>query len=689
MLSPIGYAADVELDDLTITATRGQVSTLDLPYNVDVISAEEMEEKLYRSLPEALAETAGIMVQKTANGQGSPFIRGFTGYRTLSLIDGIRYNNSVYRDGPNEYFSLIDLYSIEQIDALNGPATVLYGSDAIGGTLNLQSQHSDYTRETGDQFYIHGRQHYRFASAEDSHLSRTEVNLGVGQAWGLHLGYSLKNFGDVDAADLGKQPNTGYDESGFDVRFDWQMNQQWRFTLAHQQLEQDNVWRTHSTVFAIPFAGTSVGSDQQRLKDQARSLSYVKLRGEQITSWLDQAILTLSYQRWDEDGDRIRSDGRRNLEEFDSAMLGMDLQLASQTRFGRLTYGLDFYEDHVDSHRTDLNADGSLNRVRVQGPIGDDAKFLVSGAYLQNEWWMTDRLMLTAGARYSYVRSEVGRYENPISGDAASYADSWNNLSAALRATFDLTEQGDQKLWVGISQSFRAPNIADVTRFGASRSNEIEVAAIGLEPETFLTYEVGYKLGTQQFRAQTALFFTDIRDYITSTPTGRMIDGLTEVSKQNSADGDIYGIEIAGEWDFMQHWQLIANFTWLDGELNSIDSLMNNTVISEPFSRTMPLTITANLRWTDPSNRFWAALQVTHAQDADRLSRGDQDDTQRIPPGGTPGYTVLDLRGGWKVTDHLKLIGGLTNLTDEAYRVHGSGSNEPGFGIDLGLSLAF
>ena len=128
------------------------------------------------------AARADGMVQKTAHGQGSPFLRGFTGYRTLTLIDGVRYNNSIYRDGPNEYFSLIDFNSVEQIKLLNGPAGVLYGSDVIDGTLNLQTKSSRFA--DAQRRYFRGSQDYRYSTADDSHLASTELDFGTGQRSG-------------------------------------------------------------------------------------------------------------------------------------------------------------------------------------------------------------------------------------------------------------------------------------------------------------------------------------------------------------------------------------------------------------------------------------------------------------------------------------------------------------------------
>lgn len=98
--------------------------------------------------------------------QGSPYLRGFTGFRTLMLIDGIRLNNSTFRDGPNQYWNTVDSLALERLELVCGPSSVLYSSDAIGGTVNALS--------LGRQEYPGGfdwdaRTFYRFASAEDSH----------------------------------------------------------------------------------------------------------------------------------------------------------------------------------------------------------------------------------------------------------------------------------------------------------------------------------------------------------------------------------------------------------------------------------------------------------------------------------------------------------------------------------------
>ena len=97
-----------------------------------------------------------MLVQKTANGHGSPFIRGFTGRQNLLLVDGVRLNNSTFRSGPVQYWNTVDPLSIDHIELIKSQGSVLYGSDAVGGTLNAFTKSSDFRARTDGQAYVGG-----------------------------------------------------------------------------------------------------------------------------------------------------------------------------------------------------------------------------------------------------------------------------------------------------------------------------------------------------------------------------------------------------------------------------------------------------------------------------------------------------------------------------------------------------
>jgi hemoglobin/transferrin/lactoferrin receptor protein len=676
------------LEEMVVTATRFKTDPLKVPQMIQQGDAETISRTQARTVPEMLAETPGVMVQKTSNGQGSPFLRGFTGYRTLAMVDGVRYNNSIFREGPNEYWALLDPLSVSEYELVMGPGSVLYGSDAVGGTLNLLSKDSGFQWETAGKSFAHGSAFYRYHTSENSHLGRLEAQIGRGQQYGLHLGYSQREFGDVEAADLGIQPKTGYSQWAYDVRFDAKLADKWKLTVARQQSDQDDAWRTHATIHALPFAGSSKGSDLRRSLDHARSLTYARLEGSELEGAVDNVRLTLSHRDLDESQYRIRDNSKSERSSLDLSTWGVDLQLDSETPVGHLTYGVEYYRDSVDSARSDFAADGSLDQRRIQGPVGDDSTYDLAGIYLQDVIKLGERAELTLGGRYTRATADIGAYEDPLTKESASLDKSWDETTASARLSIDLDDKERVKLFAGASQAFRAPNLSDLSRLDIARSSEIETAAADLEPEKFLTWEIGLKARGERSAFSVGYFYTDISDLIVRTPTGRVIDELNEVTKSNGAEGYVHGFEVAGEYEFTKGWTLFGNAAWQEGEADSYPTSARE-MERQPISRMLPFTGTLGLRWTSNSGGIWSELACTASEKADRLNAADIADTQRIPPGGTPGYTLLTLRAGWRVNDHLEVLASLENILDEAYRVHGSGSNEPGIGASLGVKVSF
>jgi len=630
-------------------------------------------------VPEALDQLSGVLVQKTASGHGSPYIRGFTGNRTLLVIDGVRYNNATFRDGANEYFAQIDSFALSQIELISGPSSALYGSEAVGGVLNLA------TRQTGifdnPNGFVGGEQSVRVSSGDHSLVSRSVIDVGRGAAWGLRAGVTLRDYGDVRAAELGTLPNTGYNEQAVDARLDVALGPDWLLTIKHQRLWQDDVPRTHSTIFAVPFEGTSIGSDLLRKKDHERSLTYLKLRGGTESPWLRAIEITASYQSRKEEEERLRGDALRIDQGFDSDLFALSAVATAELGKTELTYGMDLSRENVDSERSDTDTLSGTVTQRLQGPVGDDARYDQAGLFVRAVHELTPTLSFDASLRGSLVDARIGRFTDPVTGLPITFADDWSNLSGSLR----LQWQRDQHtVWGGYSRSFRAPNIADISRFGRSRSSEIEVASLDLVPETFDTFELGYRFQTDAIQGGANAYTTSLNNYIATLPTGQMRDGLTEVTKQNAATGRISGVELWLNAELGSSFAVDGNATWLRGRLTAPTA---TGLVEEPISRIQPLTGNLALKWE--RNSLWAAAELQVVARADELSSGDLLDTQRIPPGGTPGYTLINLRGGTEIGQGLALTLSFNNLLDQAYRAHGSGSNEPGRHVIAGVRLQF
>ena len=685
------------LPETIVTATRAPESLFDVPYAATVIDRQWMEQRVPRSLPDALKEIPGVLIQKTSAGQGSPYIRGYTGFRNLALIDGVRHNNSTFREGPNQYWSTIDAYGLDAIELTRGQGSVLYGSDSIGGTLNARSKGPKYRHVSADgkspvvaPLQWGGELSTRYASGENAWIGRAEGYVSQENSFGIFLGLTGKDFGDLRAAGMGELPRTGYEEFDVDAKAEFWLDDALKFTLAHQQVHQNDVWRTHRTIYGRSWKGTTVGDDQRHLFDQDRLLTYARLEGEPggtVNHWQ----FTLSHHRQSEARDRIRraGDGRRDLEGVDVDGYGATLQLTSDTSRGTFTYGLDYYQDQVDSYHDDYRADGRYSGSAIQGPVGDDARYHLVGAYVQDVVSVSERTELSLGARYTYARADIGRVADPVvRGNILSINEDWQNVVGSVRISHDLDAEKHYKLYGGVAQGFRTPNLSDLSRLDIARSGELETAAPGLDPERYLNYEFGIKAQTDTVRGGISLFYSDITDMIVRAPTGNIVGGLKEVTKRNAGDGYIYGLEMEGEWDFAPHWTLFGGFGWQDGRVDGFPTSSPESV-EEPVSRLLPATGTTGLRWTSTGRKWWLEGSVTAADRQDRLSAADKADTQRIPPGGTPGYAVFTARAGWMVTNNVTLTAAVENLTDQEYRYHGSGQNEPGINTIITAAMKF
>jgi len=665
------------LDTIVVTATRSPTTAFDSPYTTEVISSEQVSQGMYRTTPELLRGMPGVMVQKTSHGQGSPFIRGFTGFRNLLLIDGVRLNNSVFRDGPNQYWNTVDPLSISRLEVVKGPSSVLYGSDAIGGTVNaITKGPTGY----GEGLESSGRLYYRVSSAERSHTGRGELSATVDGDFGLFLGSTGKHFGDLQGGHgIRRQPNTGYDEYDTDFKAEYYLNPDTKIIAAHQRVRQNNVPRTHKTVSAKSFKGTTVGNELKRDLDQERELTYVQLHAENMDSFIDTAKISISHQRQSETRDRVKNSGARDLQGFDVDTLGVWAQFESRSPIGRLVYGVEYYRDAVNSFSS-TNA--------IQGPVADDASYDLVGVFIQDTLDLSDSIDLILGGRFNYARADADSVRDPNTGTQITLTDDWSSFVGSVRVVSHLDSEDHWNLYGGVSQGFRAPNLSDLTRFDTARSSGIETPAPGLDSESYISFEVGLKANYDNFTMQAAYFYTDIEDMIVRTPTGNIISGDSEVTKRNAGDGFVQGIELGASYRFHPQWTVFTAVTWMEGEVDTFPTSAP-LVSREPLDRIMPLTGLVGLRWDDPSGKFWIEGLLTIADNQDKLSTRDAADTQRIPPGGTPGYEVLSIRGGWRLHDNVNFTLAVENITNEDYRVHGSGQNEPGRNVVVGMDITF
>ncbi len=633
-----------------------------------------------------LREMPGVYVQQTSAGQGAVVLRGLVGNQVLLLVDGIPLNNGTYRDGPGQYLATIDPETIERIEVIRGPASVLYGSDAQGGVINVITRPHEFT----------GTRSVRVAgsasSANDGMRGRFSAGF-VGKSWSLGLGGTLATTGDLHAGGgLGPQSPTGFDASGLDAKFEVHSGERHTFSAVLQHFEMDSVPRYDRYV---SFREPAPGTDAEHVFDpQTRQVGYVRYRFEARNSLLSrlEATASLSHQR----------EGRRRIRMLDSGfpddtrtkwhdnvstpgftVVGTSF-VHSAHRVISLTWGGDFYRDRLNAWGNEENletgASVAILRQTTSGPIRsgrfpDGATASRVGMFLSAESMVTPEINVSVGARWSRFRNEAnvgtdfgGEVENTSS-----------DLTGQLGVVFSPVPSWH--LAFRLAEGFRAPNLYDLTNVGPVPGG-VALPNVAARPERSVSYEVGARYSARNAAADVTLYFTRIRDFIDRAPgTFRgetTFEGERVFIGQNIGTATVRGLEASGA---LRKGPIAgrASLLYTHGEQEGA------AAVEEPMSKIPPLTGTTGIKWESSIQELWVEYTFRWAFKQDRLGSRDLEDP-RIPDGGTPGYAVHGLRAGVAVSPRINLTAGLENITDQLYRDHASGVDNAGRHVWVGLS---
>lgn len=655
------------------------------PYGANRITSDDMKNRLSRTLPEALKETPGVSVQKTGHGQGSPFIRGFTGFRNLMLIDGIRLNNSTFREGPNQYWNTVDSLILDRMEILKGPASVLYGSDSIGGTL------STFTKEPKSfekGFHYNFNNFARYSSAEDSITERAEF-FGNYDNLGFFSGITWRNYDDLSVAKLGRLDNTGYDDLSADLKFVYKLVGKSKLVFAYQTTDQDDAPRTHRTIFSKSWHGTTVGTDKKHDFDQKRDLLYLQYRSEEIQNmFYNELSVSLSLHRQGERLDRITSSNKTQVRKFTVNTPGFWFKLGSQTSLGYLTYGFEYYRDDVQSSGFDITSSGVITSFD-RGEVADDSTYSLMGIYVQDEISPVKNLALTCGLRYNIATVDANEVDPAGFGAAPlnPFDDRFSALVGNLRAIYSINDNFN--LIGGISQGFRSPGLDDLTAVKLVMSGQTDFPSPNLDSEKTITYEIGLRAKyPAKFNGSAFLFWTDLDDLIRRVAAPDI--SPTAFRKDNFAKGFMKGFEIEGKYNIDSSLAIFSDFAWVIGKA---DALIGTTTEEKSLAKVNPTMAHIGVSYQIIPDVQWAEFIITTVKEQKKLAPEEDgtiaNDFQRIPPSGTPGYTTYSLRMNRELTKNVFVNMAVENITNKAYRVHGSGQNETGTNFLLGISSKF
>ncbi|MCY1057004.1 TonB-dependent receptor [Nannocystis sp. SCPEA4] len=677
-----------------------------------VVTRRDLEERLPRSAPDALRFEPGVYVQQTAHGQGSPYVRGLTGQQTVMMFDGIRLNNSTFRYGPNQYFFTIDSRTLQKLEVLRGAASTRYGSDAMGGALLATP--IDPALEAGGQrnWYGHSKAMMRSGTADGEMGGRAQLDIGWKGKVGLFGGVGYRDVGllraggkvlspttgqpvksPLFAPDGVTQRGTGFREFTADARLVYKINEKHRLTLGYYDYRQFDAPRTDRCPPVTAPQNECLWYDEQ-----FRTLVYGAYDVHDGPAAAERVRWTVSYQHQHERRryDRGPESTYRIIGRDEVYSLGTGLNISTKN-FGlargvslRVDYGLDAYFDTLRSYAWNTFLDVGIT-TPTTSQYASGSRYLTSGLWTEAKLSLYDRVELRAGGRGSLVVARapgnldamVGR--RPID----------QNWGGAVGGGGVAVRLIDGVRWItNLDQGFRAPNLDDLTSRQATGAGQ-QYENPNLRPERALTLETGLKIERPRVEFQLFAFQSWIDRLITRVRFDRdqcpPEDNICGAAVYNVTLANIAGTSHIRGFDgavrlFLPKgfgMRATAAYTWGDGP-NPVPEL---DPVRVPLSRIPPLNGTVEINWRHRAG-FFASSALRWARPQTRLTETDKND-QRIPLGGTPGFAVLDVRAGYRLQPYALVVLVLENVTNAAYRYHGSSINGPGRGLNVLIEVGF
>lgn len=676
------------VQEIIVTAPRSAATATTTAANVTVVTGDELYATGERSLPRMIEKAAGVFLQETNLGGGSPILRGLIGNQILIVVDGIRLNDSSTRAGPNQSLNGIDPAIVERVEVVRGPTSVLYGSDALGGVILVWTKQRRPTRGAEVDAELHAEFDGSYQTVTDGYRASVELSdAGRSYGWLAALGYH--DWDDLESAS-GTVENTGYEGEGFFGSWESSLGRARSLRATTIVSKDHDVPRTDR--LNVGYGQTTPASSEFLYEIQNRQIAALTYDDANAGMFADSVQARASFRYYDEDRE-IRNYGSstRRLEHdtVNTLGFGVDFRKAIGSEH-LLTYGFDTDLDDIDSGRVDVDVNTGVQTPKL-GNFAPDSRYVASGVFAQDELLSFQPYDVTLGLRYAFYDFE---FEDATTSQRED--GDFDALSGSLAIGREISD--GVRLVGTVAQGFRAPNLSELAR-DASFAGGTELHNADLEPEESLYGELALEVEAARWKGALAAYVNSISDSIGRrlVTAGGPAVGDEVYIRDNAGTVELYGVEGSysrrlGAAD--SPWSFDARVEWTYGRQydDFVDPITNaQPYLDVPATRVPPLFGSVGLGYL--ARRDWlerADLLLRWATSQDELSPQDLADP-RIDPDGTDGWVTVDVdvtgpigareRGSyWSF--------GIHNLFDEDYRVHGSGFDAPGFGLVFGLHLS-
>ena len=702
------------LEELTVNATRQPRTIENIAGTVSLISMEDIEKEMVDDLDDIARFQPGVSMNKNARGGNQGFtIRGIGGNRVLNVIDGVRGTDIYFGYGKDSF----EMDNLQSVQIVRGPASVLYGADAMGGAVIFTTKTArDYVNsDSGSYFNVRSMA----SDADDQYKTGATAAFQNGDV-GLIAQFTQRNWNEHEVNGSGKVNPQDGNSDGILLKGFWDISDNQRLSISLESVEQEADFILESDLGRS--VSSSLGYDQT--ERERIGFEYVL---ERDSGLFDDLQILFNVQDTDASQRTIqnrtsfsfvnprnpRSFGgaaaiRDTMFEFDQETTALNVNLRKSLSSGSLThsfaYGFNFDETDTERPRDrfDRNvATGTVSREISAFPMAPAEVFPNKsfpdtttkrwGIYLQDEIQISDSgLTIIPGVRYDRYDMEANvdallDGTNLVAGFGYPVEDfDDGEVSLSLGALYDLDDT--YSLFGQYAEGYRAPNFNEANQafvnlgFGYAVLPNPEIDA-----ESSDSVELGIRADYENAFLSLSIFSNNYEDFISSNFIGQE-GGLSLYQNQNIQDVEIQGAELLSYFYLNNEWRVRASVAYARGD-NKTDDV--------PIDTVDPLTVVAGLRYDNANGNWGGELLVTAVDKKDRVSSDSV-----VQPDN---YTIVDLIADWELGDSLSLRLGVFNLFDEEYahwqNIQGlnavssadtiANAYQPGMNIRLGFTVEF
>ena len=710
------------LDEVVISASKFSQKFREVPKKVTQINRSMIEFTNPITSADLLERGGYVYIQKSQLGGGSPMIRGLSTNRLVLSVDGVRLNNAIFRSGNIHNVISISPMNIENTEVIMGSASVLYGSDAIGGVMNFYTKKAKLSNDSNPNIQININSRYSSASNEKmyhidfnyglekiaflSSFSKSDfddLTMGIhGPSDYLRPNYVTQNSAGDDVLVTNSKPrvqrNTGYSQTNFMQKVLYEPNEDLSIDIGIHFSKTGNIPRYDRLIRTnenegLYYSEWYYGPQEWLLINS--QLTYIPNE----TKFYDELKFGSSFQKFSESRNSRRfSDDflKSREEELDIFSLNLDF-FKKISENSNITYGLEIIENQVGSFAKSVNI-SDLSETPISTRYPDNSSLNSLGLYVNYKTKIIEDVFFQSGVRYSstVLKSDLSQnnsyydfmYENTTLENGA--------FVGGIGLSWVRNIYNNWKL--NINTAFRSPNIDDLAKVFDSEPGSVVVPNPDLKPERSFGLEFGGYFRTKNnieldFSSYvTYLYNSFIRDDFTlSNGVSEIIyDGeLSQIQAlQNSSKSFIYGIEFGINMFLNKNFRIKSQHNLIAGyELDDLPFGMPVRHIPPNYG---------NFHLIYNNGDFTIDTYLNYNS---KISFNNLAESERAKPymyaldenGNpySPSWMTFNVRSKYSFSKMLNINFTVENITNQLYRPYSSGISAPGLNFIFSLSYAY